>query len=387
MSEDKLSFFLYNNIEDPDINNDQNKNDNTGSTGTNTSTSSDHSQSTHSDSSSTIVKDKIHFFENLNKTPRKNLIKKEFEKIELDINFEYQKDKPISQPEKKDLINLEIREYNLTGRRKKKKDDEIDLDFQFKEYENIFDKDSKKEEKCFDKPISYRRKYFYCSKCKLVLKDEKTYNDHTNSHKYEDNLNHCICKKCGIIFANDDLFYNHLCSNNNLETYIVPIDPDGSFPCPNCENRYSTSFLLGEHFITSHNDYSEFRALDSKLHTGFPGFDLLKKIGMIKYHRKKNIKALLENHMCDICCIEYSFNEQTDDKINHQPIYMTCCCQYICYDCLLNYLTITDTLFCPFCRKDHTQMDISYITFVEMTSKIDKERWISWWENHLDIFL
>lgn len=68
------------------------------------------------------------------------------------------------------------------------------------------------------------------------------------------------------------------------------------------------------------------------------------------------------------------------------PITLTCCNASLCHDCLENYITLTDSVICPFCKKDHTRTDIDYITIIEPSDDIDSSKWATWWKKHIDLF-
>jgi len=67
------------------------------------------------------------------------------------------------------------------------------------------------------------------------------------------------------------------------------------------------------------------------------------------------------------------------------PVELSCCHNYLCYDCLRNSVTMTNSIVCPFCKADHTRVDLDYITYVE-PGDVDTNRWVDWWSKHVDIF-
>lgn len=75
--------------------------------------------------------------------------------------------------------------------------------------------------------------------------------------------------------------------------YSIQNDPNGKYECPICQQKFSNSFILGEHFLNDHNDYNVLCSLDTnKIRNGFPGFDILQRINMIDDQNniiKKNI--------------------------------------------------------------------------------------------------
>ena len=243
-----------------------------------------------------------------------------------------------------------------------------------------------------------QRRFFNCFQCKMIFHNLDSYNEHNRKHVNENENNVCFCEECGILFNNDDEynFHKKKCKNNKiLKTNSIPIDPNGKYNCPVCNNKYSNAFILGEHFITSHNDYSVLCTLDERVHNGFPGFDILYKIKMINKINKK-VSINVTKKKCKICFMNFTYNndeitksKKFDDIImdNKNPLTLTCCKFLICHDCLMNHVSINDTLICPFCRKDHTRIDLTYITYIDIIHETDRTKWIPWWENHLDIFI
>ena len=221
--------------------------------------------------------------------------------------------------------------------------------------------------------------HYYCSRCKIVFSHEDSYNEHLLTHKNQEN-DMCICNKCKRVFSDDIDYSTHLSGCTESDAADIPSDPLGKYNCPLCENKYSNSFLLGEHFVISHTEYEVLTTLDEKQWNGFPGFDILEKINMIEY------TEILEDK-CEICF--YNFDDKnTENKEvdNRLPLSLKCCSKLICCDCLRNHLSITNSVICPYCTKDHTQNDIEYIIFIEEDNNIDKTRWDSWWIDHIDIF-
>jgi hypothetical protein len=222
-------------------------------------------------------------------------------------------------------------------------------------------------------------KKYNCTECIFKTNSESVYLTHKNKHLNDNENQVCICVKCNEIFNNNLEFDNHKCSKSKLIHDIQPIiksESSGKYECPICQLKFTNSFILGEHFILDHNNYDVLCSLDNYQHNGFPGFDILEKIGMImelpiiNYHK--------DNSICEICRHNY-----TNNKI--QKI-LACCQNNMCDDCLITYISTTDSVICPFCRKDHTREDWNYIIFIEETNTTNREIWIDWWINHLDIF-
>lgn len=295
----------------------------------------------------------------------------------------------------------------------------------------------------------------------LILKEHKMYaHPRYNMFESDDELsfdppdpiiNLCRCLRCNKIFNNDGDYHKHICSQtaNGIEEDMMPVDPNGEYQCPICKNRYSTSNILGEHFIISHNDYSQLGSLDENIQpVGFPGFDILEELYMIKAIDNNKIKKIIKNkEICSVCCynFRYSLNNyisnnnesetcynsdseliENDDvnpiskrkikrsnsypflikqnipqrsirdeqlltvinKIRQKsiiPVMMICCDFYICKDCLRSTLEITNNLICPFCRYDHCKQSMDVFTIIDF-EHCDPIAWRSWWEKHLELF-
>jgi hypothetical protein len=68
------------------------------------------------------------------------------------------------------------------------------------------------------------------------------------------------------------------------------------------------------------------------------------------------------------------------------PIIMNCCDCTLCEECLENYITFSNSIICPFCKKDHTREDLDYVTYIIPSDTTDREKWLPWWKNHVTIF-
>ena len=174
-----------------------------------------------------------------------------------------------------------------------------------------------------------------------------------------------------------------------LPTDRIPTEYNGQYQCKLCHKRYIDMYYLGEHFALSHTNYSELCQLDDKQigtqYDGFPGFKLLKHIGMINNlsHVDKQLikKNKLLNH-CQICFFDY-YREENNKRI---PIELSCCKNILCKNCFRDHISISNTIICPYCKKDHTVENVKYISLIEMDELTDRQKWISWWENHMEIF-
>ena len=209
--------------------------------------------------------------------------------------------------------------------------------------------------------------------------NEDTDKDNDNDNNNKNEVLPYKCYTCNLSFSyNIDL----LIHNDNVHAVDrIPTSVYGKYECPLCENKYHTSNMLGEHFIISHNNYDDYCQLDEiVIHSGFPGFDILELIGMIYVFGPVQIEELIKNNeSCSICLLPYCDGE------NIRPLKFECCNAIACNDCIENYINTTDCITCPFCKKDHTRTDLDYIVIYEMTDDIDKNKWINWWQKHVDI--
>ncbi len=237
-------------------------------------------------------------------------------------------------------------------------------------------------------------------------------NDGWNDNPFLTNSGMVSCNSYKMVFNGEDL-NNHKCINERGQDTIIdniPVDPYGKFECPICKRRYITAFMMGEHFTISHNNYNELGTLDKKTAKGgFPGFDILTHISMIKELSPDNINKIInKKKRCLICCInfkyrneevvisEYSSDEEysldSEDEFEYAnnikrfPLVLQCCKHLICYQCLRKHIETSNGLECPFCRKDHCRTDLDYIVIVEPTDKCDDHKWRKWWRHHLEIF-
>ena len=226
-----------------------------------------------------------------------------------------------------------------------------------------------------------------CIKCHKTFEFQYQLDDHKSVHENQIENNVCMCNKCGGIFESDTDFLAHKSNCSQVNNNSVPMDEEGKYICPICNKKYSNTFILGEHFINSHNDYNELCILDEKSEgpLGFPGFELLQMIGMIEIY----IESLeTEDKLCKICYHYFDFNIFIDelDSENRNSLVLKCCNKLICYSCLLHQLSINNNLVCPFCLFDHTRTDLNYIVEIVESEVTDKNRWLSWWFKHVDIF-
>ncbi len=177
---------------------------------------------------------------------------------------------------------------------------------------------------------------------------------------------------------------------------------DYAYRCPVCENGYANQITLGNHFMLRHNNFTERTILDQKKSDGFPGFEVLNKIGMIRFIRENEKK---NDPICVICCNHYdncmqsktddvTINKKTrnkkyrnfiddtkllylyniDQTIRH-PVELLCCKAKFCSTCLRDHI---NSRFgdpeCPFCKKNHVDEDKRFIIFDERPkSKIEQD--------------
>jgi hypothetical protein len=153
------------------------------------------------------------------------------------------------------------------------------------------------------------------------------------------------CPICCLEFKNQDNEYKP--TYNNLNNYYNSDD----------ELEYDES-----HDELEYNKYKRVVCSDSKLY--------IKK-------SKKEKRSII--------------NKKLINKINSikkkliKPLIMRCCDFILCYNCLELTLSKANNLICPFCRFDHCKHHLKFFTIIE-PGYYKSNRWISWWERHLDIF-
>jgi hypothetical protein len=174
-------------------------------------------------------------------------------------------------------------------------------------------------------------------------------------------------------------------------TISMQIDRTNQYQCPVCSRGFRTQLNLGAHFLSRHNDYAELSSLDKRQNDGFPGFEVLQKIKMMRFIIEGEV---IESNTCVLCCFEYDhcirgltdcdLMKPLNDKFKHynddmKLIYMTkieksykyplellCCNNHICSECLKKHINESfGDPKCPFCRKSHTQTDKRFIIFDE----------------------
>lgn len=190
-----------------------------------------------------------------------------------------------------------------------------------------------------------------------------------------------------------------------------------TYRCPVCENGYNDQYTLGRHFIRRHNDYNSYTSLDQKRGDGFPGFEVLIKIGMVTIPKEEETEKGSDYELCVVCCDEYThtmhdtiktyedsdknikvyddllkhgdknkkynrFNDDTKllylnykDNMPRYPIKMKCCRKIYCSECLRRHVNAKNgEPECPFCRRSFIQDDKRYIIFDERPeSKIKQD--------------
>jgi len=194
---------------------------------------------------------------------------------------------------------------------------------------------------------------------------------------------------------------------------------DGKFACPVCELKFNTPYHLGEHFSFAHQSYEIQKDLDTKTSIYFPGYDMLHMINMIDFLDNSQLEKI-KTESCPICRTEYTTRiikrtksctqfdrlKYSPDKTSFQkiedaikttyadtqtsvfdhcyPLFMTCCKNHICHSCLKSHIMATYDITCPFCTKDHTREDLTYVTELK-PGMFNKSTWQTWWTKHLDI--
>ncbi len=159
---------------------------------------------------------------------------------------------------------------------------------------------------------------YNCAICGLIFNDEDDYYDHLdNTHPQNNQQND------ENVHVNDDNNIIHEENEENEEENEIDEEDEndednednreilvdnirtslnGRFQCPICSNKYNTQFHLGEHFYISHGSYSDQSILDEEKKGNFPGIGVLEHIGMIDvFHKTKTCET-----ECQICSCEYT---------------------------------------------------------------------------------
>ena len=74
-------------------------------------------------------------------------------------------------------------------------------------------------------------------------------------------------------------------------------------------------------------------------------------------------------------------------KEEYIPVKLLCCNKLLCKDCFEEYIKTSNSIICPFCKKDHEKEEKDYINYYyDLSDDIDVSKWTNWWIDHLDIF-
>jgi len=308
---------------------------------------------------------------------------KNFDKSKLNhVKKNNKKEIEIKEDIEEELEKLDENDKCIGKREKKYKT----IEEQLQEFDNFLNEYKKKNK--------YKEKKEYiCQECDFSADKEIDYQEHLIKHLNEQENNVCVCNKCGQIFENNEYYllhkYDCIKKSKNKDTprtntkFMIQNDLNGKYECPVCRQKFSNSFILGEHFFIDHNDYTVLCSLDvNRIRNGFPGFNILKRINMIDENK------IIQDTYCKICYFEFNkekFDLECLDN-NRNSLTMTCCNMTLCCDCLMNYIIASESIICPYCRKDHTQRDIDYIIFIDEITDTNREVWEAWWINHLEIF-
>lgn len=284
---------------------------------------------------------------------------------------------------------------------------------------------------------------FACPSCVLSFNTEVSFNDHFLATHMSQNINEdnneCVCDNCGQAFDDSDDLDDHVEECGIIDN--IPVNLLGVYSCPACDNKYVTAGMLGEHFIITHNNYSDMSILDTKKKEGgFPGFDMLNLINMIYSGPIITEQTILKNDVCYIC--RYDYKEKQEPLLPSRPIKMTrrssdsslapykknhvdgntyehiynkkpqpdliindhqliteinkvresevipcmmmCCDRSICKQCIKRHIMSTNKIRCPFCDHDH-ESDGDYVTVIEENEEYNTRSWDMWWENNMQL--
>ena len=185
------------------------------------------------------------------------------------------------------------------------------------------------------------------------------------------------CPICPETFVSEITFDDHyfLTHERNIFQFQPPeqkleIKVKNLLSCKICEQTFRHRQQLEAHFEEAHNDYEQLMILDNYNGGGFPGFDILIQLNMIREGKKPETK-------CPICCEEYG------NLI--MPLQLECCKMQVCHHCLKRQIQTKNRVECMFCYKDYETLE-EPLCFVEKTDDYDVSKWRDWWEKHVDIF-
>jgi hypothetical protein len=243
---------------------------------------------------------------------------------------------------------------------------------------------------------------FICDQCDFECFSGLEYQQHINSHDVEidsdrnDSVSETSDDDEYIFYRNNRSYsgsedsdrYDEE-SETESEDYEDPYDNhEYKYKCMICTRGYDDYVELKEHFVKKHIIQPKIGQLGNESRGGFPGFDLLNKIGMTRFVR---VDEMIDDDMCLICCDKYDpciegnmdlmivkktknekwkqFNDDMRimylDHIDYEPKYpmkLLCCGQTICSKCLKNQLESKRGIpECPFCKKDHTMTTCKFI--------------------------
>lgn len=265
-----------------------------------------------------------------------------------------------------------------------------------------------------------------CTKCGSVFSGDPDYKKHKCIGKLlnVDNIPTHIdgkfqCPICFKKYSTDNLLGEHfILIHNNFEEYTALDKKDvcDGFPgfdilkhinmideVKKKEWEKEMCIICYRHFKYSEGEYkindktNDLLKRNDVLKNNFSDSDLL-------IHDKQcvdnNMKIIDEKMNVYSYCLKNVFNRRVqvvDDDIieviNHMrqtevlPYKMTCCNTLICQECLKNNIMVSNSIICPFCKKDHENMELDYIRIYEVNNTIDSTKWIEWWKKHDDIYM
>lgn len=243
---------------------------------------------------------------------------------------------------------------------------------------------------------------YMCTQCGNEIKNgENTTREDVISHvmthtTYTGLAGIYMCHLCNEEFKSDEDRKEHILihyENENKEESDSEYDEqDYPYSCPICFEGYETQGELGEHFMEEHGEYDELGMLDEVESESYPTFEVLQKIGMMRFIKPNDE---IKETECSICCSMYNKRKRskTDmeleyiqpynkflqfycdmqiifinniEKVYVEPIQLLCCKTIMCSNCLIQHIkSKKGEPECPYCRKNHTQYNKKYIVFDE----------------------
>lgn len=214
------------------------------------------------------------------------------------------------------------------------------------------------------------------------------------------------CNRCGIRVRSLIELEDHIIERHQQQVSDDESENDSDreylYHCPICNRGFNDQIDLNYHFMRRHRNHSDLNMLDQKRADGFPGYELLQKIGMIRFVRcdeKCDSSCVIctetyvfSRALCDLDMYMYKLQKKKCNKFrqfkcdiksmyytnninkSRKAVQLRCCNATMCSICIREHLNSKNGIpECPFCRKDHTQINKRFIIYDERPKhKIEK---------------